>query len=163
MNYLQNRFAISRFVLVGWSYGGAPVFTVGGQDDRVVGCATIASQTAQTEGIREVARRNVPVILLHGRNDRRLGASCSESLHEKYKKTTQGGHSELHLLDGDDHSLTKDPLKAENLLCGFIMKQAGEEIGRKEQEDVVQKALITDEQRKDRMEKGRDLLSESIE
>lgn len=48
MNYLQNGYAVSRFVLVGWSYGGAPVFTAGGQDDRVVGCATVASQTAET-------------------------------------------------------------------------------------------------------------------
>ncbi|KAI4172406.1 MAG: hypothetical protein LQ346_008604, partial [Caloplaca aetnensis] len=50
MNYLENTHSVTRFVLVGWSFGGAPVFTVGGSDPRVVGCATVASQTAETEG-----------------------------------------------------------------------------------------------------------------
>ena len=32
MNYLETRYSIHKFVLVGWSFGGAPVFTVGGQE-----------------------------------------------------------------------------------------------------------------------------------
>lgn len=59
MDYLEQNFSINRFVLVGWSFGGAPVFTVGGMDERVVGCATVASQTAETEGIRSVGRREI--------------------------------------------------------------------------------------------------------
>lgn len=40
MKYLEAGYGISRFVLVGWSFGGAPVYTLGGCDERVVGCAT---------------------------------------------------------------------------------------------------------------------------
>ncbi|KAK5172675.1 uncharacterized protein LTR77_002795 [Saxophila tyrrhenica] len=163
MNYLENGFAVSRFVLVGWSFGSAPVLTVGAQDDRVVGCATVAGQTAETEGMQQVARRNIPTLLLHGTSDRTLSPSCSESLREKYRRATQGGHCELQLFDGDDHALSKNALKAEERLCDFIMAQAGEEIGAAEQESVVQKPLLDDRQRRAQMEKGGDLQGESIE
>lgn len=141
MNYLQNGYAVPRFVLVGWSYGGAPVFTVGGQDDRVVGCATIASQTAETDGISDVARRGVPVLLLHGTGDRTLSSSCSQILYESYG--SRGGSRELKLFGDDDHALTRNSLQAEQLLCDFIMKQTGEDIGQQEQQDVVQKPLAS--------------------
>jgi hypothetical protein len=32
MGYLEEKYSIRRYVLVGWSFGGAPVFTVGGQE-----------------------------------------------------------------------------------------------------------------------------------
>ena len=80
MDYLQNRYAVSRFVLGGWSYGGAPVFTVGEQDSRATDCATVASQTAETDGIIEVAKKQKPTLLLHGTGDRTLSPSCSERL-----------------------------------------------------------------------------------
>ncbi|KAL8644270.1 MAG: hypothetical protein Q9210_007337, partial [Variospora velana] len=80
MNYLENTHSVSRFVLVGWSFGGAPVFTVGGSDPRVVGCATVASQTAETEGVRRLAPK--PLLLMHGTADRTLDAWCSRSLYE---------------------------------------------------------------------------------
>ena len=70
MDYLQNGYAVTRFVLVGWSFGGAPVFTVGAQDTRVVACATIASQTVEADGVMQVARKALPVLLLHGTADR---------------------------------------------------------------------------------------------
>jgi alpha/beta superfamily hydrolase len=162
MDYLQNGLAISRFVLVGWSYGGAPVFIVGGQDERVVGCATIASQTAETDGIRQVARKHVPTLLIHGTADQRLGASCSESLYDRYRKVAKDGPCELQFLDGDDHFLTKNPLKAEDMLCSFIIKQARVEIGELERSVVLQKPLLDDGQRKDRMKKAGDLEGESI-
>ena len=62
MDYLEQHHGVKRFVLVGRSFGGAPVFTVGGADRRVVGCATVASQTAETDGIRNLAP--TPVLLL---------------------------------------------------------------------------------------------------
>jgi hypothetical protein len=43
MDELERTYHIDQLVLVGWSFGGAPVFTVGGQDSRLVGCATVAS------------------------------------------------------------------------------------------------------------------------
>jgi len=168
MRYLQNGCAISRFVLVGWSFGSAPVFTVGGQDERVVGCATIAGQTAETDGIRQVARRNVPTVLLHGTGDRTLSPGCSEWLQEKYQRSTQGGQCELKLFDGDDHALTKSALKAEELLCEFIVAQAGEEIDEleHESESVVQRSLfdgLDGQQRRENMKRAGDLYGESIE
>ena len=162
MDYLQNGHAVSRFVLVGWSFGGAPVFTVGGQDERVVDCATIASQTAETEGVREVAKRGVSTLLLHGTADRTLGASCSESLYEKYQTASRGGHCDTKLFDGDDHALTNNSMKAEKLLCEFIMKQAGVEIGEMERQNVVQKPLIGENEKVTRMEEGDDLQGETI-
>ena len=51
MKYLETGYGLSRFVLVDWSFGGAPVYTLGGCDETVVGCATIASQAAETDGI----------------------------------------------------------------------------------------------------------------
>lgn len=162
MNYLRNGYAVSRFVLVGWSYGGAPVFTVGGQDNRVVGCATIASQTAETDGISQVARKGIPVLLMHGTEDQRLGASCSESLRDRYKRHSSGGDVQLKLFDGDDHSLSNNSLRAEELLCDFIMKQEGEEIGETEQKYVVQKPLLGEQEKVEKMKKAGDLHGESI-
>jgi len=32
MDFMEEKYSINRFVLVGWSFGGAPVFTVGGRE-----------------------------------------------------------------------------------------------------------------------------------
>ncbi|KAL9025791.1 MAG: hypothetical protein Q9196_005444, partial [Gyalolechia fulgens] len=103
MSHLEREYAIAKFVLIGWSFGGAPVFTVAGMDERVVGCATVASQTAETEGIEMLAPR--PVLLLHGLADQTLGSWCSESLYRRYGG---GGSRELKLFEGDDHALTRN-------------------------------------------------------
>lgn len=163
MDYLRNGFAISRFVLVGWSYGGAPVFTVGAQDERIVGCATIASQTAETDGISQVAMRNVPTLLMHGTADRTLSPNCSESLRDKYLRYKQDGNVQLILFDDDDHALSQNSLKAEELLCEFIMNQAGEEIGENEQSYVLQKPLLGQQEKIEKMRDGGDLRGESID
>ncbi|KAH2314123.1 hypothetical protein KXW25_003965 [Aspergillus fumigatus] len=51
--YLREHFNSTTFVLIGWSFGGSPCFTVAAQDDRVRGVATVASQTANTVGIKK--------------------------------------------------------------------------------------------------------------
>ncbi|KAK8210318.1 hypothetical protein M8818_003486 [Zalaria obscura] len=161
MDYLQEGYAVRRFVLVGWSFGGAPVFTVGGQDERVVGCATVASQTAETEGIRQVGRRQVPLLLLHGTGDRTLSPTCSQRLYDSYGNR---GPRELKLFNGDDHALTRNSAKAEELLCGFITKCAGVKIDEEEQRNVVQKTLVDGKEKIDKMKQGGDLRgSESVE
>ena len=158
MKYLENGYALSRFVLVGWSFGGAPVFTLGGSDKRVVGCATVASQTAETDGIRNVSPR--PVLLMHGTGDRTLRYSCSQSLYDEYGAR---GERELKLFEGDDHALTKNSREAEERLCDFIMKCAGVEIEGEERE-VVQSELVDDGDRVEFMKKGGDLKGdESVE
>jgi len=120
MKQLEESYQIERFVLVGWSFGGAPVFTIGGQDKRVVGCATVASQTAETEGIRSLAPK--PLLLLHGTGDRTLSPSCSERLYSMYGTE---GDKELKLFDRDDHALTRNSLEAEQLIGGFVLRCAG--------------------------------------
>ena len=152
MNYMEKDYAISRFVLVGWSFGGAPVFTVGGMDKRVIGCATVASQTAETEGIRNLNPR--PVLLLHGTGDRTLSPSCSRRLYQMYGSR---GVRTIKLFDDDDHALTRNSLEAEEMLCQFITKCAGVEIDHDEHVKVVQKELVRGEEKVETMKRSGDL------
>ncbi|KAL9121067.1 MAG: hypothetical protein Q9187_002372 [Circinaria calcarea] len=151
MNYLEKSYAVSRFVLVGWSFGGAPVFTVGGKDRRVVGCATVASQTADTDGIGSLAPR--PVLLLHGTGDQVLNPICSERL---YKMYGPAGQRTIKLFENDNHALTENSLEAEELLCNFIMKCAGVDIDAAERQ-VISKPLMTSKDKVGYMERGGDL------
>lgn len=160
MDYLSAQYSVSRIVLVGWSFGGAPVFTVGGHDSRVVGCATIASQTAETEGIRAVGRRGVPVLLLHGTADRTLSPQCSERLYDMYGSK---GRRKVHYFEGDDHALTGNSVEAERMLCQFIADVAGLNMGDAER-DMVNKDLVDQGDKIEIMKKGGDLKgAESIE
>lgn len=151
MTYLKTGYGLSRFVLVGWSFGGAPVYTLGGSDERVVGCATVASQTAETDGIQSVAPR--PVLLMHGTGDKTLRYTCSQRLYDEYGTK---GERELKLFDGDDHALTRNAREAETRLCEFVMKCAGVDIGGAEQ-DMMRKELIGDGDRVGLMKEGGDL------
>lgn len=163
MSYLATKYpSISKFVLVGWSFGAAPVFSVSGPDYRVSGAACVAPQTAETKGIEQLAPR--PLLLLHGTGDRTLSPSCSESLYERYGSSKQGDRT-IKLFPGDDHALTRNSLKAEELLCDFIAKCAGVEVGDREQVDVVRKPLVGDGKEKiELMRKGGDLRGkESVE
>jgi hypothetical protein len=151
MKELEESYAIQNFVLVGWSFGGAPVFTIGGQDPRVVGCATVASQTAETEGIRTLSPK--PLLLLHGTGDRTLSKSCSESLYERYGTK---GDRHLQLFANDDHALTRNSLEAEQLIGGFVLKCAGIK-ARRGDSSVLAEKLVTDDEKVALMEKGGDL------
>lgn len=169
MTYLGEHFAVDRFVLVGWSFGGAPVFTLAGRDERVVGAATVASQTADAlKGAREAGRRNVPVMLLHGTGDQTLSDRCSRHLHEAWYEGYKGpGEGEektkLILFDGDDHSLSRNVEKAEQFVANFVIECAGGEV--EDGKEVVQSEVMGDsEERKDAMKKGGDLRgNESLE
>lgn len=152
MSYLEGAYGLNRFVLVGWSFGGAPVFTVGGSDERVVGCATIASQTAEAEGIRNLALR--PLMLLHGKDDRTLSYACSERLYELYG---QKGWRGLKLFEGDNHALSGNAVAAEAMLCDFVDGCASINVGDEERRNVVERNLVEDGERKEMMRKGGDL------
>lgn len=152
MDYLEELYGLNRFVLVGWSFGGAPVFTVGGADQRVVGCATVASQTAGTEGIRQLAPR--PVLLLHGTGDRTLSPTCSERLYAMYGSK---GSRTLKLFERDDHALTKNARTAEALLCDFIAEMARLRVDESERKAVIDQDLMDDKERTELMRKGGDL------
>lgn len=154
MKYLQDTYGLDRFVLVGWSFGGAPVFTVGGEDQRVVGCATVASQTAETEGIRRLAPR--PVLLLHGTGDSTLSPWCSQRLYDTYGSK---GERKLELYEGDNHALSRNARKAEARLCEFVVRCAGLAIDGEEKDIVVAQELVEDGERIELMKKGGDLRS----
>jgi hypothetical protein len=151
MDELERTYHIDKFVLVGWSFGGAPVFTVGGQDPRVVGCATVASQTAETEGIRTLAPR--PVLLLHGTGDRTLSPKCSERLYDMYGTE---GEREISLFEGDDHALTSNSLEAEQLIGGFVLRCAGLKPSSSD-EAVIAERLVGEDEKVELMKKGGDL------
>ena len=118
-NYLETHFSARKFVLVGWSFGGAPCFTVAArQPGRVAGIATVASQTAGTSGIRKIAP--IPVLLMHGTGDSCLSDRCSRSLYRDYGE--EGGKRELHLFEGDDHGLSGNAAGVERLMFDFAAK-----------------------------------------
>ncbi|KAJ9101709.1 hypothetical protein QFC21_003047 [Naganishia friedmannii] len=146
---------ISRFVLVGWSFGGAPVLTVGGSDQRVIGCATIASQTAETEGVTSLPPR--PLLLLHGTGDRTLSPICSKRLYEWYGSK---GDRQLKLYDGDDHALTRNSKEAEEMIVRFIARCAGVRMNELDAEErkVLDDSLIGNvKEAVEVMKKGGDL------
>ncbi|CAE7023363.1 hypothetical protein CFE70_003284 [Pyrenophora teres f. teres 0-1] len=150
MKELEDAYQVKNFVLVGWSFGGAPVFTVGGEDKRVVGCATVASQTAETKGIQTLAPR--PLLLLHGTGDGTLSPWCSEKLYDMYGTK---GDRELKLFNGDDHALTRNALEAEQLIGGFILRCAG--LDPHANAHDLSERLVGDEERVELMRKGGDL------
>ncbi|KAI1371416.1 alpha/beta-hydrolase [Hypoxylon crocopeplum] len=152
MGYLQDLYGLDRFVLVGWSFGGAPVFTVGGSDERVVACATIASQTAETDGIRRLAPR--PVLLLHGTGDTTLSSSCSERLYAVYGSK---GARQLELFDHDDHAFSGNARTAEAMLLDFVASCAGLKANESEKRVVADCDLVEDGERTELMKKGGDL------
>lgn len=117
-DYLAEQYDSSRFVVVGWSFGGSPCFTVAASDpDRVCGVATIASQTSSTEGVSSLSPR--PLLLLHGEDDRVLAPSCSKSLFNQYGTE---GQREMRLFPGDDHGLSRHAPEAEKKLFEFAAR-----------------------------------------
>lgn len=142
MDYLHNGFAVSRFVVVGWGFGSAPAITAAAEDDRIVACATIAGQLAETEGIEQIAKRSMPVLFIHGMEDRTLSPDCSRSLSASYERSSRAGTGELAMFEGGDHELSEKSLKAEELLCNFIVNAAGDEIGHEERMGWVRQSLL---------------------
>ncbi|RYO99702.1 hypothetical protein DL763_001310 [Monosporascus cannonballus] len=117
MAYLSDMYGLDRFV---------------GRDERVVGCATVTSQTAETEGIRRLAPR--PVLLLHGTGDRTLNPSCSERLYA-----------------------FRNAQMAEGVLLDFIAKFAGLRVNDAEKLAVADQRLLDDGERTELMKRGGDL------
>ncbi|XHG02500.1 hypothetical protein AWENTII_005850 [Aspergillus wentii] len=154
-NYLSYTYSSTNFVLVGWSFGGSPCFTVAAQEpERVRGVATIASQTINTSGIKELNPR--PLLLLHGADDLVLTSACSETLYRQYGT---GGEKELRLFEGDDHGLSRNAPEAECMLLVFITKALGlEELLDPGTVEMAGKDFVESrEERVREMEKGHDL------
>lgn len=132
MKCLEDRYSITHFILVGWSFGGALVSAMGGSDERVIACAMAASQKAGTEGVQTMAPR--PLLLVHGKSDQTMRYSASQELFEEYGKE---GERELKLIDGEDHEFSRYTGEVEEMLCTFIMKHASGEVETDEEEGGV--------------------------
>jgi alpha/beta superfamily hydrolase len=132
MKYLEDKYSITHFILVGWSFGGALVSAMGGSDDRVIACAMAASQKAKTEGVQTMAPR--PLLLVHGTSDQTMRYSASQELFEEYGEE---GERELQLIDGEDHEFGRYTGVVEEMLCTFIMKHASGGVETDEEEGGV--------------------------
>lgn len=143
MDYLQHRLAVGRYVLVGWNHGSAPAMTVGGLDNRVVGCATVASRTADSDVVKRVAEKSLPLLLLHARSDEIIPPSCSKRLLKYYQRHAKEDMGFLKLFDSDDHVLTENSAKAEAMLCDFVTRCAGVELAK--DEAAIKKCLVSRE------------------
>lgn len=163
MDYLAQTYGVEKFVLLGWSFGGAPVFSLAGRDERVVGAATVASQTADAiTGARECGRRGIPVLLCHGTGDHTLSPRCSRHLHEAWFEGYRGRDESLAkmvMFEGDDHALSRDARKVEEMMAGFIVRCAGGTVGDGDGDEEVVRAdvLRGKDERADVMRKGGDL------
>ena len=95
------RGGIERAVLVGWSFGGAVVISAGASSERVVGVATVASQTYGTEEVGDLSPEK-SLLLIHGTADRTLPAQLSRHLYDRAGELT-----ELSLYPCDVHGIER--------------------------------------------------------
>ena len=121
-------------------------------DKRVVGCATAASQTAETEGIRRLLPR--PILLLHGTGDRTLSQACSERLYAMYGGK---GNRRIKLFEGDNHALSQNAETAETMICDFIANYTGLHIDKSDRDVILEEFLVDDKEREALMRKGGDI------
>ncbi len=88
-----------RVVLVGWSFGGAVVISGGAASERVVGVATVASQTYGAAAVGELSPEK-SLLLVHGTADGVLPYRLSQDLY-----TRAGEPKELVLYPEDGHGV----------------------------------------------------------
>jgi hypothetical protein len=90
---------IERVALLGWSFGGAVVIDAGAQSEKVVGVATVASQTYGADAVSELSPKSL--LLIHGTADAVLPDRCSRDLYRNARQP-----KELLLYEGDNHGIT---------------------------------------------------------
>ncbi|CAF2357281.1 unnamed protein product [Rotaria sp. Silwood2] len=81
IDLLESKYNIERAVLVGWSFGDAVVISAGAQCNLVKAIATIASQTADTISVSQLAQKGKACLFIHGKADQCLPSRCSEQLY----------------------------------------------------------------------------------
>ncbi|TFY68688.1 hypothetical protein EVJ58_g871 [Rhodofomes roseus] len=152
LDYLDRHFGSSRFVVVGWSFGGSPCFTVAAREPkRVAGVVTVASQTADTDGILKLSPR--PLLLLHGTGDTTLSPRCSHNLYRAYGDDPRGTRT-LRLFEGDNHGLTRNATEAEQLIFEFAARVLGFS---PDSEEAAENLTGDTQQRVQQMHEGHDL------
>lgn len=98
MDWLAGR-GLERLGLVGHSFGGAVAIAAGSRRPAVTrAVVTLSTQGAGTDGIARL--RDVPVLIVHGRQDEVLPPTCSVALFQQ-----AGPRSRLHFLPEAGHVL----------------------------------------------------------
>ncbi len=109
---------VERIGLLGHSFGGAVVIegavaSASVHPGAVCCVATLATQTAGAQRVAELAP--VPLLLVHGLDDRRLTPECSRTLHD-----VAGEPRELVLFPGATHSLRQVRAELRTLLLDWF-------------------------------------------
>lgn len=79
--------------------------------------ATVASQTAGTSSVSQLAERGKACLFIHGKNDQCLSPQCSEQLYR-----LAGQPKELILYDGDNHGVTNHRYEAKEKIKQFTLQ-----------------------------------------
>jgi hypothetical protein len=99
--------------LVGHSFGGAVVISAAALSPRVSAVITLSTQTAGTRLTPKVAPR--PLLIVHGKEDRRLSPDCSRYVCELAREP-----KELLILPGAKHSLRQKRKELRRLLRQWL-------------------------------------------
>ncbi|MDQ3922381.1 MAG: hypothetical protein M3309_00320 [Actinomycetota bacterium] len=100
-------------VLVGWSFGGAVVISGGAANERVIGVATIASQTCGAAAVGELSPEK-SLLLIHGIADGVLPYRLSQDLYTRASEP-----KELVLYPEDGHGVEQHRQKLLEKLHGW--------------------------------------------
>jgi fermentation-respiration switch protein FrsA (DUF1100 family) len=79
--------------------------------------ATVASQTAGTNSVGQLAQKGKASLFIHGTGDTCLPHRCSEQLHR-----LAGEPKELVLYDGDNHGVTNHRREAKEKIKQFALQ-----------------------------------------
>lgn len=112
MGELRRR-GVSRFGLVGHSFGGAVMIASAAAAPDVVTVVTLSSQTAGAMDAPKLAPR--PLLLIHGLDDIRLSPDCSRYLYQ-----IAGEPKRLVLLEGARHSLRQASKEVRRLTSEWL-------------------------------------------
>jgi pimeloyl-ACP methyl ester carboxylesterase len=107
------RRGVSRIGLVGHSFGGAVMITVGAATPEVVTVVTLSTQTAGVQDTPKLAPR--PLLLIHGLDDIRLSPDCSRYVH-----AIAGEPKRLVLIPGARHSLRQASEEVRRLVRDWL-------------------------------------------
>lgn len=94
IDWLANRFG--SLVLVGWSMGSAAVVEAAYLRRHLPSLVGIVTLAAQTSGTRNAKHLQVPLLALHGEEDKVLPAECSRTLVQR--AVSHGANAKLSLL-----------------------------------------------------------------
>jgi pimeloyl-ACP methyl ester carboxylesterase len=109
------RRGVTRIGLVGHSFGGAVMITVGASTPEVATVVTLSTQTAGVQDTPKLAPR--PLLIIHGLEDIRLSPDCS-----RYVYALAGEPKRLVLLPGARHSLRQSAGEVKALVRDWLVE-----------------------------------------